>query len=148
MNEIRVGKVSSINYPAGMVKVTYTDKDNSTTQEIPLLNVEYKMPPVGAQVLVINLSNGGEVGFVLGRPWSEVTKPVEGFEGLYRKELSNNNGEAYVRYVTGQEFQLKLPKATISIDNQGNIEIKTKNAVSIESDASVTIKTPKGITSF
>lgn len=148
MNEIRVGKISSINYEAGMVRVTYTDKDNSTTQEIPLLNHEYMMPPVGSQVLVVNLSNGGEMGFVLGRPYSEVTKPTEGLEGLYRKELSNNINEAYVRYMTGQDFQLKLPEATIKINNQGNIEIKSKNTISIESDTSVVIKTPKGISSF
>ena len=38
-NEIfRVGKVSSIDYAAGLVRVAYHDKDDSVTQPIPMLS--------------------------------------------------------------------------------------------------------------
>ena len=48
--EIRVGKVSSIDYPSGMVRVTYPDMDDDVTRLIPLFSSEYAMPPVGALV--------------------------------------------------------------------------------------------------
>ena len=47
-NEIfRVGKVSSIDYAAGLVRVVYPDKDNSVTAPLPMLCTEYNMPKVG-----------------------------------------------------------------------------------------------------
>lgn len=55
---IRIGKVSSVDYGSGMIKVTYPDLDNSVTDDLPYLtfNDEYKMPKVGASVLVVHLS--------------------------------------------------------------------------------------------
>ena len=43
---IRIGKVSSVDYGSGMIKVTYPDLDNSVTDDLPYLtfNDEYKMP--------------------------------------------------------------------------------------------------------
>ena len=76
--EIRLGKISSIDYAKGMARVVYHEKDDDVTRLIPLLSHEYKMPPVGSQVLVVHLSNGTEAGVVLGRPWSEKNKPPEG----------------------------------------------------------------------
>ena len=86
-NEIRVGKVSSIDYAAGLVRVAYHDKDDSVTQPIPMLSNEYNMPKVGDQVLVLHLSNGAEAGLVLGRYWNGKNKPPEGAAGLFRKDL-------------------------------------------------------------
>lgn len=97
----RVGKVSSVNYETGKIKVAYHEKDDSVTREIPLLSNEYQMPPIGSQVLVVHLANGTEAGVVLGRPWSDKNMPAEGGEGLYRKELGTTSGEAYIRYQGG-----------------------------------------------
>lgn len=96
--EIRVGKVSSIDYPSGMVRVTYPDMDDDVTRLIPLFSSEYAMPPVGALVAVVHLSNGAEAGVVLGRPWSAKLTPPEGFEGLYRKDFDLTPGQCYFRY--------------------------------------------------
>ena len=85
--EIRLGKISSIDYAKGMARVVYHEKDDDVTRLIPLLSHEYKMPPVGSQVLVVHLSNGTEAGVVLGRPWSEKNVPPEGGATLYRKDL-------------------------------------------------------------
>lgn len=63
--EIRLGKISSIDYAKGMARVVYHEKDDDVTRLIPLLSHEYKMPPVGSQVLVVHLSNGTEAGVVL-----------------------------------------------------------------------------------
>lgn len=59
---IRLGKISSIDYAKGMARVVYHEKDDDVTRLIPLLSHEYKMPPVGSQVLVVHLSNGTEAG--------------------------------------------------------------------------------------
>lgn len=96
--EIRVGKVSSIDYPSGMIRVVYHDKDDDVTRPIPLFSSEYAMPPVGALVAVVHLSNGAEAGVVLGRPWSNKLTPPEGFEGLYRKDFDLTPGQCYFRY--------------------------------------------------
>ena len=96
--EIRLGKISSIDYAKGMARVVYHEKDDDVTRLIPLLSHEYKMPPVGSQVLVVHLSNGTEAGVVLGRPWSEKNAPPEGGATLYRKDLGQNPGDAMIRY--------------------------------------------------
>ena len=44
---IRLGKISSIDYAKGMARVVYHEKDDDVTRLIPLLSHEYKMPPVG-----------------------------------------------------------------------------------------------------
>ncbi len=99
-NGIRVGRVSSIDYASGMIKVVYTDKDNSVTRSIPYLNMngEYKMPNIDDMVLVLHLSNGSAMAIVAGTFWNEANKPVEGGKGLFRKELGREPGEAYFRY--------------------------------------------------
>ena len=45
-NEIRVGKISSVDYPSGTVRVVYEDQDDAVTRPIPLLSFEYLMPEV------------------------------------------------------------------------------------------------------
>lgn len=65
---IRIGRVSSIDYGSGMISVTYPDLDDSVTDDLRSFNGdEYKMPPVGAEVLVLHLSNGCAAGVVMGR---------------------------------------------------------------------------------
>ena len=100
-NNIRLGKISAIDYPTGMVRVAYHEKDDAVTALVPLISSEYFMPEIGDQVLVLHLSNGTEAGVVLGRPWSEKNKPPEGAAGLYRKDLARAAGEAMIRYMGG-----------------------------------------------
>ena len=47
-NILRIGKISSINYPEGTARISYEDKDGSTTSELPFLAWEYWMPKIGA----------------------------------------------------------------------------------------------------
>ena len=100
-NVIRVGKVSTVDYQTGMIRVVYHDQDDSVTRPIPTLSTEYTMPKRGDQVLVIHLSNGTEAGVILGRPWSDKNRPPESGPGLYRKELGQAIGEAVIRYLDG-----------------------------------------------
>ena len=117
----RVGKVSSIDYAAGLVRVVYPDKDNSVTAPLPMLCTEYNMPKVGDPVMVLHLSNGTEAGLVLGRYWSGNNKPPEGAEGLYRKDLGRTPGEAMIRY----------DGSTMTIQCAGAIKIEAGGAVTI-----------------
>lgn len=114
-NEIRLGKVSAIDYPAGMVRVVYHEKDDSVTRMIPFISDEYKMPEIDDQVLVVHLSNGTEAGIVLGRPWSGKNVPPEGAAGLYRKDLARTPGEAMIRYKDGT-LTIKAPKVVVDGD--------------------------------
>ena len=123
--EIRVGKVSSIDYPSGMIRVVYHDKDDDVTRPIPLFSSEYAMPPVGALVAVVHLSNGAEAGVVLGRPWSAKLTPPEGFEGLYRKDFDLTPGQCYFRYDAAG------PKSLFH--NEGD------SAAEIKGDAKITV---------
>lgn len=68
-SEIRIGRVSSINYETGMARVTYRDKDETVTTEFPMLNFndEYRMPKVGQDVMVAHLSNGSSRGVDMRR---------------------------------------------------------------------------------
>lgn len=117
-NNIRLGKISAIDYAAGMVRVVYHEKDDAVTAPIPLLSTEYFMPEVGDQVAVFHLSNGTEAGVVLGRPWSEKNKPPEGAKGLYRKDLARAPGEAMIRYKDGV---LTIKAAEVVLD--GNVSV-------------------------
>ena len=111
-NNIRLGKISAIDYAAGTVRVVYHEKDDAVTAPIPLISSEYFMPEVDDMVMVLHLSNGTEAGVVLGRPWSEKNKPPEGSKGLYRKDLARSPGEAMIRYKDGT-MTIKAPKLVI-----------------------------------
>lgn len=39
MAELRIGKVSSIDYDHGMIRVVYTDRDKAVTKPLPVLTL-------------------------------------------------------------------------------------------------------------
>ncbi len=99
-SEIRVGRISSVNYETGMARVTYRDKDETVTSEFPIItnNDEYRMPQIGQDVLVAHLSNGSSRGAIIGTLWNQKYSPHETGDKLYRKDLSREKDAAYVRY--------------------------------------------------
>lgn len=118
-DNIRTGEVSSIDFVNGMIKVTYPDRDNDVTDNIPYLsqNGEYKMPNVGDMVVVLHLSNGSTFGIALGTFWSDGNKPFKIGKGLYRKELSNTQNEAYFEYdSTTKTLVIKADNVVIQSD--------------------------------
>ena len=146
--EIRVGKVSSIDYPSGMVRVTYPDMDDDVTRLIPLFSSEYAMPPVGALVAVVHLSNGAEAGVVLGRPWSAKLTPPEGFEGLYRKDFDLTPGQCYFRYDAAGPESLFHNEGDSWVEIQGSQDtrIKGDRTAAIEGSADTTVQGDARIT--
>ncbi|BBF42011.1 hypothetical protein lbkm_0693 [Lachnospiraceae bacterium KM106-2] len=99
MDNVRIGYVSSIDYKSGTVQILYKDRDNSVTDDIPVLtmNGEYSMPAINDMVLVLHLSNGGEMGVVMGTFWNDSNKPSESGKEIYRKDFSKD-GAAFMKY--------------------------------------------------
>jgi len=109
----RVGRVSSQNGPKGTVRVTFPDKDDLVSGELPVIVIgshgtkEYHIPEVGTQVLCCFMPNpsgrGMNDGFVIGGFYSEGDLPEE--------------TDPKVRCI-------KLPDGCyIKFDGAGNIEI-------------------------
>lgn len=127
-SEIRLGKISALDYPSGTVRVVYHEKDDSVTPFIPLLSPVhtglYAMPEVGDQVLVLHLSNGAEAAVVLGRPWSEKNVPPEGKPGLFRLDMDRTPGAAMIRH-DGQTLSIHC-NGGLAITADGDITINGK----------------------
>lgn len=149
--QLRVGKISSINYPDGTARVTFDDKDGSTTPEIPFFSWDYWMPKIGDQVIVAHFSNGTSRAMILGPFWYDGHRPAEGYEGLYRDQYSNDTGKAYEKYdskaekydemVTGQIAIEATEKWTLTV-GACTIEVTKDGKVTITAPDSVTINTP------
>ena len=90
-NEIRIGRVSSVNKKDGTCRVVYKDKDNAVTMELPLFcfTGEYRYPEIDSLVLVAHLSNGSAAGIVMGGFWSDEKRPADRTAD-WRKELSDD----------------------------------------------------------
>lgn len=139
---IRVGKVSNINYKTGMIRVTYVDKGKSVSSELPYANQnsEYFMPQIGEEVQINLLSNGTTKGVVLGTYWNKKNLPVEYGKGIYRKELSKTVGAAYLRYDDKSgEVLIKGPNAQLNAVNMLRVDAPH---TSIESNYDFFLDTP------
>ncbi|MGN0706572.1 MAG: hypothetical protein ACI4JC_01050 [Faecalibacterium sp.] len=144
-NGIRVGKISSVEYDTGMVRVVYHDQDDAVSRPIPLLSFEYLMPEVDDQVLVLHLSNGTEAGIVIGRPWSGKRKPPESGEGLYRKDFSNEFGKAYLRFAMQDDEKMTLHVKNLVIEAD-SVAVQAKKDFTVEASGSITAKAAQRIT--
>ena len=127
-SEIRVGRVSSVNYETGMARITYWDKDETVTSEFPMLNYnnEYRMPEVGQDVMVAHLSNGTSRGVILGTLWNERYAPLETGAALYRKDFSRKKDAAYVRYDDKLgEYLIKVANLHLNGVNETVLDVRS-----------------------
>lgn len=94
----RIGTVSSVDPATGMVSVIFADRDGEVTELLPYatFNDEYKLPQLGAKVIVLRLSSGGGMGIILGTYWNESN--AAGDPGTFNKDLG---GGAYINYKDG-----------------------------------------------
>lgn len=91
-NILRIGKVSAVNGPACSARVTFADKDNLVSAELPVLQPAsmatkaYSLPEVGTQVLCAFLPHpsgrGVNDGFILGAYYSAREPPAEQDEAV------------------------------------------------------------------
>ena len=150
---IRIGKVSSINYKKGTARVTFEDKGGSTTSEIAFLSWEYFMPRIGDQIIVGLQSNDSSSGVILGTLWNDGHRPPEGKAGIYRKEYSISDGQAYERYDANADQLLYTQDINdnIFIKAQKDWKLKIKECIDppceihINKEGKMEITMPKGI---
>lgn len=133
---LRIGKISSINYEDGTARVTYEDRGECTTAELSFLAWEYQMPAVGDQVLVGHRSGGNVSAIILGRVWHSNHRPIEGKEGLYRKEFEHDQGVAFERYAE-DEKKYTLTAGGLTIEMQGG-EMTISGNVTVNGNVTVT----------
>lgn len=137
---LRIGKISSVNAKDGTAKVTYEDKDDSTTAYIPFLAWCFWVPKIGDQVLVGNLSSGGGRAVIIGPFWYEGHRPNQGRDGLYRQELTNSIGGDSVEYdaaagamtIRAGGCTLTLQGGKATLDAPGGVEVSSSVAVATE----------------
>lgn len=119
-NMFRVGKVSSINYPAGSVRVTFEDKDDIVSDELPMISHEYEMPEVGDGVLCLFFGNSISAGVCLGRYFFDDFPPVESGPNIYFKHYLKSGEDAFTRYDSNTKT-LTIKAENIVLD--GNVTI-------------------------
>lgn len=108
MDQIRLGRISSLNYQNGTARVVYKDRDNTVTAELPLLSFTYYMPRVDDPVLVLHMPNGPEAGLVLGRYWCKENMPPEPGKDFFRMDL-DRAGECIIRHKEGGVLEIYSP---------------------------------------
>lgn len=115
MNGIRLGKISSIDYKAGMADVAFEDEEEATHPSFPFFSSEYQMPTVGDVVVVIFQSNSGgrEQGYILGKPYGVGNVPEVSGKGKYFKRLSDT---AYIKYDADTDT-LTLSAGKVIVEN-------------------------------
>lgn len=112
---IRLGIVSSVNYENGCIRVTYPDKDNAVSGELPCFSFCYEMPEVGEKVVVFYLSNGKSEGFAIGKYFNPSNMPVEFGKGIIYKPLGKTG---FLKYDEEQDtLTIKVGKIVFEGDD-------------------------------
>jgi phage baseplate assembly protein gpV len=88
---VRIGIISTIDYKKGMAKITYPDRDDDVTAQLPFLASEYMMPSVGDSVLVLHLSNDISDGVIIGRMYNDDLLPEKYGKNVYYKALDSKS---------------------------------------------------------
>ena len=141
----RTGRVSSIDYKRGTYEVTYFDRGQSVTRQINAIsNGEYKMPKIGQMVSVMHNSNGSAAGVTVGTVWNESNKPAEGYEGLFRKEYSNEQGQAYERFDANTGVYTQFIPTRTGRNCKGEIYDEAKGPISMIGGGQVQLSSSGG----
>ena len=132
----REGVVSEVIAERHSCKVTFPDRNNMVSAELPVLTLfayndkSYALPEVGSRVVVLSASNdlqsGG--GYVIGSLYTNENKPVENDESIYKVETADGFSMSYDK--TSKEFELKFfDGSTIKHTEDGDLEIDIKGNV-------------------
>ena len=156
-SEVRIGYVSSLDYENGMCEATYPDRDDTVTEKVPFLsNREYRMPAVGDMVAVLHPGDSPEDAVVLGTIWNKKIKPAEGKEKVYRKEYSNEDGQAYRKFdanskeltdkvqgkkiLEAESLEIKVGGATVTVSKSGAVTISSPAGLSIKASGTLELE--------
>ena len=144
--DIRIGKISSIDYAKGVARVTLEDKGGSTTAEFSFIADRYQMPRVGDQVITAHQSNDTAAGVIIGPVWHDGRRPPEGYEHLYRKDLAREPGKAIQRYdAKAEEYnEYWTGKAETEATEEYKVVV-SPCTITVSKDGTITIEAPAGI---
>lgn len=122
-NLISVGIVSSSDYAAGTVRVTFPDLDDRVSDHLPVITPggwakSNAVPAPGESVLCVFLGNGKKAGFCLGSYFSDDLKP------------SGTSEQRGVWFEDGSFVYYDR--------NVGKLVVNTKSGVRIDGDLEVT----------
>lgn len=125
MAEFRIGRISSLNYEAGTARVTYEDRDNAVTDELPMLafGFTYWMPRVGDPVLVLHMENGLESGVILGRYYCAENVPPEPGQDFFRMEFERGK-KSFLRHKEGEVTELYAPNGVLVTATDKGVEVE------------------------
>lgn len=150
MDQIRLGRISSLNYDNGTARVVYADRDNTVTAELPLLSFMYYMPRVDDPVLVLHMPNGAEAGLILGRYWCRDNMPPEPGKDFFRMDL-DRVGQCIIRHKEGGELEIYSPNGVHIVGDtviSGNLTVEKNTTVqgsaTVQSGMDVYGKTASG----
>ena len=123
-NLIRAGQVSSVNPVRCTARVTFLDRDNLVSAELPVLqpcaagNQFYSLPDVGNSVLCLMLPNDdcGGAGFILGSLYSDE-----------KKTPTDNQDVSMIRFEDGTTLSYDRNKHELNIKCVGDIKINGRN---------------------
>ena len=148
MGTNRTGRVSSIDYEHGTYEVTYFDRGKSVTKQINgISNGEYKMPKIGQMVTVVHNSNGTAAATAMGTMWTKHNKPPQGWEGLFRKEFSDQNGDGYESY-DSNTGEYKLHSKSSSGRSSGYVHDNAGGNYQVTAGGAARIKSEKAMQLF
>lgn len=118
-NLIRHGIVSSVNTEKCTARVTFPDKDNLVSAELPILqsagvkNKYYNLVDVGDSVVCLMTPNSGDgTGFILGSFFNDKVKPPV-----------DNQDVAMIRFQDGTTLSYDRARHELKIDCVGAIKI-------------------------
>lgn len=120
---IRAGFISAINYKDGTAQVVYKDRDNSLSPFMPLWANEYNPPDIDTLVYVVHLPNGGTRGMIIIPPYADTNRPIEGREGLWRKELGDGSFLRYDRKTKQLDIMCDRVKFGGNLEIEGNVSV-------------------------
>lgn len=130
-NLIRIGTISSINPSKATARVTFEDRDNQVSKEMPIIfrrtigTQDYSMPKVGEQVLCIFLPNGFEEGFIIGSFYVDSVP-------------ANDENKRLVKFEDGSIVEYNAGEITIDAKG-GNVNIMAAKNVNIDGPDGVII---------
>lgn len=116
MEQVRIGKISSVNKATGKVRVMYADKDEEVTGELPVLAAggALMLPNIGDMVAVLHLPNGSSSGIVIGTFYNKTITPdgmpVAADANSYRIKTKNCD-------IEGDSVNLRSARGNISVDD-------------------------------
>ena len=123
-NIVRRGIVSAVYPERHSARVTFEDKDNVVSAELPILtsyaskNCLYHLPDVGEQVICLQEESDAQEGdgVIIGSIYSDVNKPKASSQDKFRLDFDG-----------GSFIEFDRSSGDLNINCTGNIKINGQN---------------------